>query len=56
VHNAVVDAVSHLGVRHIDMPLTPEAVWRAIQGVSASDPGTRAQAGPEYAGVAGTDN
>ena len=31
VHNAVVDAVAHLGVRHIDMPLTPERVWRAIQ-------------------------
>jgi carbon-monoxide dehydrogenase large subunit len=31
VHNAVVDAVSHLGVRHIDMPLTPERVWRAIE-------------------------
>ena len=31
VHNAVVDAVSHLGIRHIDMPLTPERVWRAIQ-------------------------
>jgi carbon-monoxide dehydrogenase large subunit len=31
VHNAVVDAVSHLGVRHIDMPLTPQAVWQAIQ-------------------------
>jgi carbon-monoxide dehydrogenase large subunit len=31
VHNAVVDAVSHLGVRHIDMPCTPERVWRAIQ-------------------------
>jgi carbon-monoxide dehydrogenase large subunit len=30
VHNAVVDAVSHLGIRHIDMPLTPERVWRAI--------------------------
>jgi carbon-monoxide dehydrogenase large subunit len=29
-HNAVVDAVAHLGVRHIDMPLTAEAVWRAI--------------------------
>ncbi len=56
VHNAVVDAVSHLGVRHIDMPLTPEAVWRAIQGASASDPGTRTQAGPEYAGTAGTEN
>jgi len=30
VHNAVVDAVSHLGVRHIDMPMTPEHVWTAI--------------------------
>ena len=31
VQNAVVDAVAHLGVRHIDMPCTPERVWRAIQ-------------------------
>jgi carbon-monoxide dehydrogenase large subunit len=31
IHNAVVDAVSHLGVRHIDMPLTSMAVWKAIQ-------------------------
>jgi aerobic carbon-monoxide dehydrogenase large subunit len=31
IQNAVVDAVSHLGVRHIDMPLTPERVWRAIR-------------------------
>ena len=31
IHNAVVDAVSHLGVRHIDMPLTALAVWTAIQ-------------------------
>jgi carbon-monoxide dehydrogenase large subunit len=30
VHNAVVDAVAHLGVRHIDLPLTSERVWRAI--------------------------
>jgi carbon-monoxide dehydrogenase large subunit len=30
VHNAVIDAVAHLGVRHIDMPCTPERVWRAI--------------------------
>ena len=27
VQNAVVDALSHLGVRHIDMPTTPERVW-----------------------------
>jgi carbon-monoxide dehydrogenase large subunit len=31
VHNAVVDAVAHLGVRHVDMPTTPMRVWRAIQ-------------------------
>lgn len=31
VVNAVVDALSHLGVREIDMPLTPERVWKAIQ-------------------------
>ena len=30
VHNAVVDAVSHLGVRHLDMPCTSERVWRAM--------------------------
>ncbi|MFI5054493.1 MAG: xanthine dehydrogenase family protein molybdopterin-binding subunit, partial [Acidimicrobiia bacterium] len=30
VQNAVVDALAHLGVRHIDMPCTPERVWRAI--------------------------
>jgi len=32
VANAVVDALSHLGVRHLDLPLTPERVWRAIRG------------------------
>ena len=30
VQSAVVDAVAHLGVRHIDMPTTPERVWQAI--------------------------
>jgi carbon-monoxide dehydrogenase large subunit len=30
LQNAVVDALSHLGVRHIDIPLTPERVWQAI--------------------------
>jgi len=34
VHSAVIDAVSHLGIRHIDMPCTPEKVWAAIQSVS----------------------
>jgi carbon-monoxide dehydrogenase large subunit len=31
VINAVVNALSHLGVRHIDMPTTPERVWRILQ-------------------------
>jgi carbon-monoxide dehydrogenase large subunit len=31
IQNAVVDAVSHLGVTHIDMPCTAERVWQAIQ-------------------------
>jgi carbon-monoxide dehydrogenase large subunit len=31
VANAVVDALSEFGVRHIDMPATPERVWRAIR-------------------------
>jgi carbon-monoxide dehydrogenase large subunit len=30
--NAVVDALAPLGVRHIEMPVTREKVWRAIQG------------------------
>jgi carbon-monoxide dehydrogenase large subunit len=35
VHNAVIDALSHLGVRHLDMPTTPEKVWRAIDEATA---------------------
>jgi carbon-monoxide dehydrogenase large subunit len=26
-----VDALSHLGVRHVEMPATPERLWRVIQ-------------------------
>ena len=33
--NAVNDALAPLGVRHLDMPVTPERVWRAIQGAKA---------------------
>ncbi len=35
VHSAVIDAVSHLGIRHIDMPCTPNKVWAAIQAATA---------------------
>jgi aerobic carbon-monoxide dehydrogenase large subunit len=31
VQNAVIDALAHLGVRHLDMPLTPQRVWEAIR-------------------------
>ena len=31
VMNAVVDALSHLGVTHVDMPAAPNRVWRVIQ-------------------------
>jgi len=33
--NAVIDALSPLGVRHIDMPITRDKVWRAIRGAQA---------------------
>ncbi len=33
VQNAVVDAVAHLGVRHIDLPVTSRRVWQALQAV-----------------------
>jgi carbon-monoxide dehydrogenase large subunit len=36
VINAIVDALSEFGVRHIEMPATPERVWRAIQTARAS--------------------
>jgi len=36
IQNAVVDALSHLGVRHVDMPLTPERVWAALAAAKPS--------------------
>jgi len=35
VMNAIVDALSEFGIRHIDMPATPERVWRAINEAKA---------------------
>jgi carbon-monoxide dehydrogenase large subunit len=35
IHNAVVDALRHLGVTHLDMPCTAERVWQAIQTAKA---------------------
>jgi carbon-monoxide dehydrogenase large subunit len=34
VINAVVDALSHLGVTHVDMPATPNRIWRLLQNAS----------------------
>ncbi len=36
VQNAVIDAVAHLGVRHIDMPASPQRVWQALQAARNS--------------------
>ena len=38
VQNAVIDAVKHLGVRHIDIPATPQRVWRAIRDARNGGP------------------
>jgi carbon-monoxide dehydrogenase large subunit len=35
VTNALVDALSVLGINHIDLPATPERLWRAIQEARA---------------------
>ena len=35
VVNAIVDAVRHFGVNDIQMPCTPERVWKAIQGAGS---------------------
>jgi aerobic carbon-monoxide dehydrogenase large subunit len=45
-HNAVVDAVSHLGVRHIPMPCTPERVWRAVEAAKRRGPDAEAGGRP----------
>jgi carbon-monoxide dehydrogenase large subunit len=37
VQNAVIDALAHLGVRHVDMPTTPERVWTAIQKAAKAE-------------------
>jgi carbon-monoxide dehydrogenase large subunit len=52
VQNAVIDAVAHLGVTHIDMPTSPQRVWRAIQRAAAGSP----RPGPAPSGGAGSDS
>ena len=38
VQNAVIDALAHLGIRHIDMPCTPQRVWEHIEAAKAGNP------------------
>jgi len=40
VQNAVVDALAHLGVRHIDMPTSPQRVWQALQAAGLAGTGS----------------
>ena len=40
VVNAVMDALSPLGIRHVDMPLTPQTVWRAMRDARGRGNGT----------------
>jgi aerobic carbon-monoxide dehydrogenase large subunit len=47
VVNAVVDAVRHLGVNDIQMPCTPERVWRAIHAHDGAAP-TEESAMPHF--------
>lgn len=51
VTNAVVDALSDLGVRHIDMPITPEKVWRRLNEAAPEGTATP-EAGSETPGAA----
>ena len=46
VINAIVDALSEFGVEHIEMPATPERVWRAIQAAGAQTPALWSSNGP----------
>lgn len=43
LQNAVVDALSHLGVRHIDLPLTPQRVWEAASASTSTEPSEPSQ-------------
>ncbi|WP_426565606.1 xanthine dehydrogenase family protein molybdopterin-binding subunit [Angustibacter sp. McL0619] len=48
VVNSVIDAVRHLGVSDIEMPLSPQRVWRAIRDGSAGASGEAAAASPHW--------
>jgi carbon-monoxide dehydrogenase large subunit len=48
VVNAIVDAIRHLGVNDIQMPCTPERVWKAINASSATGGATEGAAMPHF--------
>ena len=37
IANAVVDALSHLGVTHLDIPITPEKVWQVLKAKGVAE-------------------
>ena len=45
IANAVMDALRPLGVRHVDIPLSPEKVWRAIRDARPTGSGARRSGG-----------
>jgi len=47
VINAIVDALSEFGVTHVEMPATPERIWRAIEASRSKQEAQRQQRGPE---------
>ncbi|HEU5241594.1 MAG TPA: molybdopterin cofactor-binding domain-containing protein, partial [Ornithinibacter sp.] len=49
VVNAIVDAVRHLGVNDIEMPCTPERVWKAVRGAESKPSSPTEQAQPHFA-------
>lgn len=48
VVNAIVDAVRHLGIDDIQMPCTPERVWKAIQSAGGHDGDVTSEAQPHF--------
>ena len=37
IGNAIIDALWDLGVRHVELPMTPDRVWQAIQAAKATN-------------------
>ncbi|HJU20118.1 MAG TPA: xanthine dehydrogenase family protein molybdopterin-binding subunit [Stellaceae bacterium] len=54
VVNAIVDALSEFGVAHIEMPATPERVWRAIRDAGAEQRGPSPRPSARARGEGGT--